>query len=408
MTPSIDGPRLNQDLAELARIGATPRGGVHRIGYSAADREARALVERWLGALGCEVKVDPAGNTVARYPGSDPLLAPLAIGSHTDTVPDGGRFDGALGVVAGVALIRALQSSGLRLQHPLEIINFACEEATMSGGTLGSRAMAGDWDPAIGGQPAWDGRPVEEHLREAGLNSASIAEAKRRAGELAAYLELHIEQGGVLEAEGMQVAAVTGIVGIRRYRADFEGTANHAGTTPMALRDDALVKAAPFITDVRDLARRHGIVATVGTLQVNPGASNVIPGDVQLSCEIRATEEGVLDAAEQDLFEHAEERGGRLVLLSAKTPVASSEAIVGEIEVAATELSLRHRRLPSGAGHDAMSMAALCPVAMIFVPSRAGVSHSPAEFTSEADCSNGAKLLLATLLRLDRRDREGV
>lgn len=271
----------------------------------------------------------------------------------------------------------------------------------MSGGTLGSRAMSGDWDPQIAHQPAWDGRPVEEHLREGGLVPAAIPDARREPGCLAAYLELHIEQGGTLERDGREVAAVTGIVGIRRYTARFGGHANHAGTTPMALRDDALVKAAPFITDVRDLAGRHGIVATVGTLQVSPGASNVIPGEVLLGCEIRALDDALLDAAESDLAEFAAERGGSVERLSAKPPVVSDERILGELEAAADQLGLKCARLPSGAGHDAMSMAALCPVAMIFVPSRDGISHSPLEFTSTEDCVNGARLLLAALLRLD-------
>ena len=401
VTARIDAAQLNADLAELALIGATEAGGVHRIGFSRADRSARAAVEGWLLALGCEVRVDPAGNTIATLPGSEPGLPPLAVGSHTDTVPDGGRYDGALGVLAALAVVRALAEAGIRLRHSLAVINFACEEATMSGGTLGSRAMAGDWDPQIADQPAWDGRLVEEHLREAGLQPASIPRARLEPGSFTAYVELHIEQGGILEAQGLSAAAVTGIVGIRRYSARFGGRANHAGTTPMALRDDALVKAAPFITDVRDLAGRHGIVATVGTVQVSPGASNVIPGEVLLGCEIRSLDEALLDAAEQDLAEFASERGGSLERLSAKPPVASDEQILRHIEAAAAELGLGLRRLPSGAGHDAMSMAALCPVAMMFVPSRGGISHSPLEFTSAEDCAHGARLLLATILRLD-------
>lgn len=402
MGPSVDGDRLEADLARLAGIGATGAGGVERIAYSAADRAARVMVEQWLSALGCEVRRDPAANTIARLPGSDPDLAALAIGSHTDTVPAGGRYDGSLGVVAAVAVVDALVRAGARLKHPLEVINFAAEEATMSGGTLGSRAMAGEWDDAVLEQPAWDGRRVRDHLIEAGVEPGAVGTARRRSGELCGYLELHIEQGGVLDAAGLDAAAVTGIVGIRRYSVEFAGAANHAGTTPMGMRDDALVKAAPFITDVSELARRHGLVGTVGTVLVSPGASNVIPGEVRLGCELRAADDRLLDAAEAGLRRHAEERGGRLERLSAKAPVASEERLVTEIEFAAAELGLSHRRLPSGAGHDAMSMDSLCPMAMIFVPSRGGISHSPAEYTSPQACLNGARLLLASVLRLDR------
>lgn len=401
MRAEIDGVRLLADLEELARIGVGEEGGITRVAYSEADRRGRALVANWLLEAGCEVVVDAAGNTIATYPGSDRSLAPLATGSHTDTVPSGGRYDGALGVLAGLACVRALAAAGERLRHPLQVIDFACEEATMSGGTLGSRAMVGQWDPAIPDQPAWDGRPVGEHLAEAGLDPAAFDAAVRRPGSLAAYLELHIEQGGVLEAEGVPVGAVEGIVGIRRYRAVFEGRANHAGTTPMAMRQDALVAAAPFVGDVRETALRHGIVGTVGTLAVSPGASNVIPGRVLLSCEIRALEDRVLDAAESDLREHADGRGGRLERLSAKSPVHSSARLLAAVEAASDRVGLRSRRLPSGAGHDAMCVAELCEVAMIFVPSQGGISHSPLEHTSPEDCVNGARILLEALRLLD-------
>ena len=401
MTAEIDGARLLADLEALAQIGGREDGGVDRVAYSEADGRGRQLVAGWLREAGCEVASDEAGNTIATYEGLDASLAPLATGSHTDTVPSGGRYDGALGVLAGLACVRALAAAGRRLRHPLQVINFACEEATMSGGTLGSRAMVGGWDPAIPSQPAWDGRPVGEHLAVAGIDPAAIGGALRAPGSLAAYLELHIEQGGVLEAEGTPVAAVEGIVGIRRYRVLFEGVPNHAGTTPMTMRRDALVAAAPFVGDVRETALRHGIVGTVGTFAVSPGASNVIPGGVELSCEIRALEDGILDAAESDLREHADARGGRLELLSAKSPVRSSARLLAAVEQAAGGLGLRSRRLASGAGHDAMCVAELCDVAMIFVPSQGGVSHSPLEYTKPEDCVNGARVLLEALRLLD-------
>ena len=398
----IDAARFLADLEELGRIGATESGGVTRVAYSEADRAGREWVGGRLRELGLSVRTDAAGNLIGRLEGAEDRPA-LVVASHTDTVPEGGRYDGALGVVAAIACARAVVESGKSLRHPLEVIDFASEEATMSGGTLGSRALAGQWDPAILDAPAWDGRPVREHLAAAGLSPGAIESAARPAGSLAAYLELHIEQGATLEQDGIDVGLVTGIVGIRRFAATFEGEANHAGTTPMDRRQDALVAAAPFVLEVRDLALRRGIVGTVGSLTVHPGASNVIPGRVDLTVEIRGLDESVLDAAEAELGEKASLR-----LLSRKAPVACSTELLDALEQAASGLDLRSRRMPSGAGHDAMCVAALCPVAMLFVPSHRGVSHSPREFTEPEHCVNGARVLLGALLELDRQAAEQV
>jgi N-carbamoyl-L-amino-acid hydrolase len=393
----IDGARLLADLEELGRIGATESGGVTRIAYSDADQAGRAWVADRLKQSGLQVQTDAAGNLIGRLAGSEDL-PPLAVGSHTDTVPEGGRYDGALGVVAAIACARAAASDGVRLRHPLEVIDFACEEATMSGGTLGSRAMAGQWDPAIADAPAWDGRPVREHLAAAGLESSRMGTAARAPGSLTAYLELHIEQGATLEQDAIDVGLVTGIVGIRRFAVAFLGEANHAGTTPMDRRQDALVAAAPFVLWVREVAMRHGVVGTVGNLTVHPGASNVIPGRVELTVEIRGLDEAVLDQAEADLRSQ-----GDLRLLSRKPPVGCAPTLLDALEGACSGLGFKSRRMPSGAGHDAMCIAALCPVAMLFVPSVGGVSHSPREFTKPEDCVNGARVLLAGLIDLDQR-----
>lgn len=399
--PEIDGERLLGDLEALARIGATPQGGVNRIAFSPADLEARQWVEEAMRAAGMEVHRDPAGNTIGTYPGREPGLAPIALGSHTDTVPNGGRYDGALGVLAALASVRALHAAGQRLRHPVEVINFVAEEATMGGGTFGSRAMAGLFDPASIHHEAVDGRPVAEHLRSAGIDPEAVATAARPAGSLAAYVELHIEQGGVLDKAGVPVGVVEGIVGIRRYTAVFEGEANHAGTTPMDGRRDALVMAAPFVLAVREIAVAHGIVGTVGTLRVSPGASNVIPGRVELTAEIRGLDEATLDAAEAALQARAEADGAAFARISAKEPVVSDPAVVAAVETACRDLGLAYRRMPSGAGHDAMCMAAITRQGMIFVPSRRGISHSPEEYTAPEDCVTGARVLLGTLLALD-------
>ncbi|HEX5505105.1 MAG TPA: Zn-dependent hydrolase, partial [Thermomicrobiales bacterium] len=330
----LDGARLMADLAALGAIGATPRGGVDRVAFSPADGAGRDWVAERLREAGLAVTTDAAGNTIARYPGAVDGLSPIALGSHTDTVPDGGRYDGALGVLAALAGVRALIAAGRRLRHPVEVVNFVAEEATLGGGTLGSRAMAGLFDFAALDGPAGDGRPVAAHLRDAGIDPAGLGAAARPAGSLAAYLELHIEQGGVLAEGGIPVGVVEGIVGIRRYTARFEGAANHAGTTPMAARRDALVAAAPFILAVRDIAVAAGIVGTVGTLAIEPGAPNVIPGRVDVAVEIRALDGATLDGAERALREAAGRGGGALTPVSVKEPVASDPAVVAAAEAA--------------------------------------------------------------------------
>jgi beta-ureidopropionase / N-carbamoyl-L-amino-acid hydrolase len=402
MQPSIDQAAFFADLDKLNRFGSSDAPGISRVAFSPADMEGRAFLEGRLRELGLTVERDPAGNTVARLAGGEDL-PPLALGSHTDTVPQGGRFDGALGVVAAIACARALASTEAALRHPLEVINFVAEEATMAGGTLGSRAMSGLLEPASIDGPAWDGRPVREHLVAAGIDPDRLASAAREPGSLAAYLELHIEQGGILDDEELSLGVVEGIVGIRRYEAVFEGVANHAGTTPMAARRDALVMAAPFVGGVREVALAHRIVGTVGTLQVHPGAPNVIPGRVEVGCEIRSLEDAALDRAEEELQDLAAACGGRLRPISTKAPVRCSPEVLDVFVRSCQALGARWRTMPSGAGHDAMCMAAIARQGMLFVPSRGGVSHSPDEVTSPAHCLLGAQALLAALLELDRR-----
>lgn len=399
MTLKIDGEALLRDLDELAQIGGNPDGGVSRVAFSEADREGRAWVNERMGELGLELMIDPAGNSIGRYPGREPL-PPIALGSHTDTVPNGGRFDGALGVLGALACARALRQAGMKLRHPLEVINFQSEEAVVSG-TLGSRAVAGLVLPATLDQRADDGRTVAEHMRAAGIEPEGLLQAARPPGSLAAYLELHVEQGGRLAAERIPIAVVEGIVGIRRYRAHFQGFANHAGTTPMEQRDDALVKAAPYVLAVRDVALSHGIVGTVGTLTVFPGASNVIPGQVTLSVELRGMDEVVLDAAQEELVELAATGGGELAPLTRKAAVPSDQRLVELLAGACEAEGLTVLRMSSGAGHDAMSMASIAPEAMLFAPSMGGISHSPDEYTGPEQCVLAVNALLAALLRVD-------
>lgn len=398
--PFLDGEQLLEDLETLGQIGHSEEGGLLRVAFSEADMAGRRWVAEQLAALDLAVTTDAAGNTVARYPGTEELPA-IATGSHTDTVPHGGLYDGALGVLAGLAAIRALHGAKMRLRHPVELINFVAEEATMAGGTLGSFAMTGSLDHRVLDQPAWDGRLVRTHVANAGLQPERIGEAQITAGHYAAFLELHVEQGETLTKEQLNVGVVEGIVGIRRYLVTYTGYANHAGTTTMERRQDALVAAAPLILFVREIALKYEIVGTIGTLDITPGAPNVIPGKVVLNLEIRGLEDDVLDAAEAELRRHAEAAGARFELVASKPPVQSDPRLLAALDATCEELALSYRRMPSGAGHDAMNMAALCPMAMLFVPSQDGVSHSPDEYTAPKDCVNGARVLLAALTKID-------
>jgi N-carbamoyl-L-amino-acid hydrolase len=401
--PSIDGRALQHDLETLGRIGAGPDGGVSRIAFTKADLDGRAWIENRMRQAGMTVRNDPAGNTIGTYAGREPHLRPMALGSHTDTVPNGGKYDGAVGVVASIACIRALMGADVRLRHDIEVINFACEEASMAGGTLGSQAMTGQFDLTRLDLPAWDGRPVREHLKAAGLDPDSISRAARPEGSLAAYLELHVEQGGVLDALEIPIGVVEGIVAIRRYAVTFHGHANHAGTTPMDRRKDALVMAASFILAVRDVAVARGIVGTVGTIHIRPGAANVIPGLADLSLEIRGLDASQLDNAEEDLADLARKGRAAFHCFSRKEAARSDPRLLEAFTEACAELGVPYRRMSSGAGHDAMCMACIAPQAMLFVPSHKGISHAPDEFTDPQSCTLGAQVLLAALLKLDRR-----
>ena len=399
--PQIDEAQFLEDLESLRQFGLQPDGSVHRVGYSEADIEARHWLMGRLRKLGLEPTIDSAGNSSAVYAGTQALPS-IGVGSHSDTVPFGGAYDGALGVVAAVAVIDALKTAGVRLRHPLEWINFAAEEATMAGGTTGSQAMTGIFNPAVLDKAAWDGRPVRQHLEQAGLEPEKMRDAARPEGSFSAFLELHIEQSDRLEKNNLPIAIVDGFVGIRRFGIRFDGTANHAGTTPMAAREDALVMAAPMIRFVRDLAVELGIVGTIGDFKVYPGAPNVIPERVEMIVEIRGLDRTVLDNAQSILQQEAESLNASFDIVVIKPPVEADDVVRQAIKNACEIWDLPTLTMSSGAGHDAMNMALLCPQGMFFVPSKDGISHSKDEFTSAADCLNGAKVLLATVLELDQ------
>ncbi len=400
LTPTLNVTAFQQDFETLRQFGLQADGAVHRVGYSDVDMAARRWLTTRMTDLGLAVRQDAAGNTIGVYAGQEDLPA-IGIGSHTDTVPYGGAFDGALGMVAALAVVEALHAANVRLRHPIELINFAAEEATMAGGTTGSQAMTGIFNMATLDKKAWDGKPVREHLTAAGLAPEAMLDAKRAKGELAAFLELHIEQSDRLESVQLPIAIVDGFVGIRRYAVSVYGVANHAGTTPMDRRDDALVKAAPFINTVRELTDEFAIVATIGDFTVYPGAPNVIPERVDLIVETRGLDANVLDQVAEVLQIETAKLGASFEAVVEKPPVQTDAVIQQALHTACKKLGLATLTMPSGAGHDAMNMSRLCPQGIFFVPSKAGISHSKEEYTTPADCLNGAQVYLEAVLALD-------
>jgi N-carbamoyl-L-amino-acid hydrolase len=352
-----------------------------------------------------EVSVDAAGNIVGRRAGSDAALKPLMTGSHIDSVPAGGSYDGQVGSLGAIEVAQTLAENNVRLRHPLEVVIFQNEE----GGTVGSAAIARGLTEKDLGHVANSGKTVREGIRLIGGDPDKLAGAVRRKGDLAGYVELHIEQGGVLYQEKVNIGVVEGIVGVYWWDVTVEGFANHAGTTPMNQRHDALLAAARYVDVVNRVVTSipGRQVGTVGKLQAFPGAYNVIPGKVTTGLELRD-----LDAAKvQVMFERIQAEVRQIEAatgtkfdfkqVSASPPAPTDVRFRRAIDDAAKSLGLTTKLMPSGAGHDAQEIAVLCPVGMIFVPSRDGISHSPREFSEPADITNGANVLLHTLLRLD-------
>lgn len=405
LNTTINGDRLNASIECLAQIGRTETGGIDRIAYSPADIEARNLIQRWMAEAGMNVRLDTAGNIIGRYPGKNPHAPALATGSHIDTVPNGGRYDGAYGVLAGLEVVRTLQDQHLHLQHPLEVIVFTDEESSM----IGSKAMVGHVVPNPTYYGRLDGTSIQSCLARIGGDWEQIGKARRSQGELAAFVELHVEQGPVLETAGVQVGVVEGIVGQRRYYITITGMARHAGTTPMAMRQDALVAAARIVLAVNQLAIQPGEqVATVGWMEVLPNAANTIPGQVNMKLDIRDLSNARIDGIMVELQEQMEaialETGTEIQMQPRlrNEPAPAQPHIQSAIAAVCNEMGLSSMRLPSRASHDAQEMATFTDMGMIFVPSEAGVSHADTEYTSPEQCVMGAEVLLQTLLRLDQ------
>ena len=436
---SINETRINQTMQELGQLGDSPEGML-RVAYSPEDIAGRDYAVKLMREAGLETRIDTAGNIIGRRSGSDDSLPAIAMGSHTDTVPEGGKYDGALGVMAAIEVIRTLEEQGHRTRHPLEVIDFTNEEGTRFHRWLvGSRSMSGLLEQEDLDAEDDDGFGLGPCLADIGGDISRIEEAVRKPGELAAYFELHIEQGPYLDRSGTPIGVVTGITGRAVFEVEIEGKANHAGTTPMSTRRDALVSASKLVLAVQKMAAEQEIcrVSTVGSIKAVPNAVNVIPGSASIGLEFRDTDMEALAAAEaRPIYTRGEDRSITPTVESVDKGLAAAEQElrritdkasvddVVDIEVirhrfttavpitpdmqalvaeAAENCGLEWESLASGAGHDAQAVANIAPVAMIFVPSLDGISHSKEEYSTPQDCANGAQVLLELLLLADDR-----
>lgn len=412
MTPTplrINGDRLMRRLMELAEVGAIDGGGVCRLALTDADRAGRDLVVRWMRELGLTVTIDQIGNVVGTRAGTS-NLKPVMIGSHIDTVRTGGKYDGNLGVLGGLEVIETLNDAKVVTGHPIAVAFFTNEE--------GSR-----FAPDMMGSAVHQGAlPLETALATKGIDGPTVGDELNRIGyagdtpvgtlRAAAYFELHIEQGPVLEREGLEIGAVTGVQGISWTEVTLRGVSNHAGTTPMSMRADAGYVAAEIACFLRRLAREYGgsQVATVGHLTFAPNLVNVIPNHVLMTLDLRNTDEATLQRAEQAAFEFVEQTAKAEGVQSTRRTLARFEPVdfapemIGLVEQTAQAQGLSVKRMPSGAGHDAQMFAPHCPTGMIFVPSKGGISHNVREFTEPAQIVAGANVLLEVVQQVARVD----
>jgi len=396
----LDPSRILQRCDALARHSELP-GGLTRVFLSPQARAAADLVLGWMREAGMQARLDAIGNALGRYEGERPAAACLMLGSHLDTVRDAGKYDGMLGVVTAIECVHLLNARKERLPFAIEVLGFGDEEGVRFGTTLlGSRALAGTLDPRVLESTDAQGVSIAQALRDFGLDPQEIPSVRRKRGEVLAYAELHIEQGPVLEAEGLPVGVVSAINGFSRLRATLRGEAGHAGTVPMKLRRDALAAAAECVLAVERIARaRPELVATVGRIEARPGAINVIPGEVQFTVDVRAPEDAAREQAlaavrtEIALIAEARSIGFEIETLQELGSSACAPWLMAQLERAVAGEGLRCLRLPSGAGHDGMALKAIADIAMLFVRCKRGISHHPAEAISAEDAGTGARVL---------------
>ncbi len=406
----MDLNRIKKTLNNLNYFGAL-ENGITRLAYTEDDQKARNYIIDLCKQEGLEVRIDECGNIFARRKGAQPSSTVVACGSHIDTVIEGGQFDGSLGVVAALEVIRSLNEKKIQTKHPIELIVFACEESSRFGySTLGSKAIAGFLDiEAISHLKDKENISVEEAFKKFDLDFNNIHKAKQNGQLYKAFLELHIEQGVHLEKKKKEIGVVTGIAAPTRIKVYIKGTAAHSGSTAMDFRKDALTGASEITLELEKIARKessHGTVATVGVLEVGPGAMNVIPGLVKMQIDIRGIDKDSKERVLKHLYKSLEKIHSERDLeveweiISDESPVLLNKEIIHTIEETCIEEGFNYEKFPSGAGHDAMNMAKICPTGMIFVPSKDGLSHNPDEYTSWEDISKGTLLLEKVIEKL--------
>ncbi|MFF2018449.1 Zn-dependent hydrolase [Paenibacillus sp. NPDC058177] len=407
LSVQINSERLWTSLEALGQIGADEQGGITRLSLTDEEMTGRQFVMSLMADAGLEVRQDEAGNLIGVLAGEDPDAAVIATGSHIDTVIQGGRFDGALGVLAGIEVLRTIKEQGIRHARSLEIICFTDEEGVRFGaGYLGSRAMSGGWDNRWLELKDANGISLKRAMENADVNPDNAALASRTRQSIQAYVELHIEQGRVLEALGTSVGIATAIYGHCWLEVTVRGRADHAGTTPMKLRQDPLTATAAQLLAIEQIAVEHGGVATIGTLKLAPGAINVIPGEVVYSVDLRHEEaEKLLQmeiAIREALTGIAEEKGLSLSIIATDSapPVRSSQMIMDTLAESCRINEFPEHYMVCGAGHDAVAMNELTEIGLILVRSRDGISHHPLEWSSPEDCEAGANVLLHALIKL--------
>ncbi len=408
----VNRDRLWEHLMELGEVGKEGSGGVTRFSFTPMEQKAKSIVSRYMVEAGLEVREDAIGNLIGRYNSKNLQLPTVVVGSHIDTVPSGGKFDGALGVLGGIEALHTMHEQNISVDHPIEVIAFTDEEgARFHFGMIGSRAFAGTLTSNDLLSMDKDGTTIHEAMQLYGLQPEQLSTCARPQKDIKAYLELHIEQGKVLESKYLSIGIVSGIAGPLWLNFTIVGEAGHAGSTPMAFRADALQGAVEIIHMMQQRVLKEKItVGTVGQLTILPGAVNIIPGEVRFTLDLREIDENIRNVVEGDIRTQAhaicEEHGLHLEIVDLQrvAPAQCSPKIQSVIDTVCNKRNIGRMRLMSGAGHDGMQFARLCPIGMIFVPSKNGISHNPSEFSSPDDCAIGAEVLNHTLLELSMKE----
>ena len=410
----INSERLIRDFNTVSRIGIGEHGSVTRLVFSVKELRARQLLIHLMHQAGLEIQIDRIGNIFGRHDGANAKAPAVLAGSHLDTVVQGGKFDGAMGVIGALEAVRTLKEQAVALPCPVEVVCFVGEESSRFGfSTLGSSLLAGevksqDLTHAVDSE----GTKLEDILSSMGIYRDSLASLRRDPATIKAYLELHIEQGPILEAKNKKIGVVTSIAAPTRFKVIFTGQADHSGTTPMEMRKDALVAAASLISYVEEVSSRFSqmeqgrVVGTVGAMKIEPGVINAIPGKAELSVDIRSITAEAKERVAGMVTERAREIAARRAIgveilpIRSELPVVLDEHFIRLLQRSCEEKGIPYEVMPSGAGHDAMQMAKITRAGMIFVPSKRGISHSPQEWTDPEDICLGAQLLLETMIRV--------